>query len=106
MPVLLVLTVIPVLIDLPPTTVGAQDTVLPVVLSAPTLVTRDKNRPRRYAEHDEQIRHDRRAWHDRQGRRFGSGSVESPFAERKTTHLRLTHDRLVDPWRRVVSPAV
>ena len=58
----------PLLIALRAATVGAQDTVLPVVLSAPAVVTRDKTRPRRYAKHDVQIRHDRRERHDRQGR--------------------------------------
>jgi hypothetical protein len=67
-PVVLAVIVAPVLIDLRPTTVGAQDTVLPFVLSARAPVMRDKTVPTRYVRHVERIRHDRRERHDRQGR--------------------------------------
>ena len=57
-----------VVISLPPTTVGAHDTIIPIVLSAPVIVMRDKTRPRRYVQHFGQIRNDRCRQYDRQGR--------------------------------------
>ena len=66
-PILLDVPAVPIVIELPQETVGAQDTALPAVLSARFTVMHDRNQPARYSEHLAQIRQDRCRWYDRQG---------------------------------------
>jgi hypothetical protein len=74
-PIALHLIVIPFLTDLLPKTVGTQDTIIQVVLSARGAVMRDKTGLTRYHKNLAQIRHDPNLRHNRYRRTTAEGQA-------------------------------
>jgi hypothetical protein len=69
---------------MPPRTVGAEDTIIQVVLSTRAAVTRDKTETTRYGKNLAQIRHDPNLRHNRfrRTRAEGQAADQANFSKR------------------------